>query len=157
LAKHVPVPAQAAIQSDEQAGIEAQEYKDAVAAIKQIDDAEEAAIAAVKQQFSHLRSLQEEIRDSRFDRVQAWAEATRGDRKTIKFPNGREFRWRMASSKKVIVSGTLETIIASLLKRRDWKKFVKVDLKKSSLAAHPNVVEETEGLDLAHGEYASIG
>ncbi|MBX4191038.1 host-nuclease inhibitor Gam family protein [Candidatus Saccharibacteria bacterium] len=152
-----PVSAKPAIQSDAQAGIEAQEHLAAKAAIAQIDDAEEAAITALKQQFAKLREPHVAIRDDRFERVQAWAEATRNGRKTIRFPNGREFRWRTASSAKLIISGTLETIIQSLLKRRDWKKFLKVELKKSSLAAHPTVVEETDGLRLERGEYVSIG
>jgi phage host-nuclease inhibitor protein Gam len=54
------------------------------------------------------------------------------------------------------VCGTLEKIIQSLLKRRDWKKFLKVELKKSSLAAHPKVVESIDGLKLERGEYFTI-
>jgi len=157
LARKVPVPARPAIQSDEEAGIEAQEYKVAVASIKQIDDAEEAAIAALKQQFANLRTPHEAVRDDRFARVQAWAEATRNGRKTIKFPNGRVFRWRTAARARLVVSGTLETIIESLLQRPDWRTFLDVKLKKSNLTAHESVVAETEGLDLDRGEFVSIG
>lgn len=157
MAKSTPVPAKPAIQSDEEAGLEAQEYLNAKAVVEQIEATEKAAIAALKQEFASLRKPHEEVRDDRFARVQAWAEATRGGRKTIKFPNGREFRWRTASSAKLIISDTLDEIVQRLLKRRDWKKFLAVEPKKSALVAHPKVVEETEGLSLERGEYASIG
>lgn len=156
-----PIPAKPAIQSDEQAGIEAQEYKYEVAAIKQIDIAEKAALealaAVLKEQFDLLRKPRVEARDERFARVQAWAEATRNGRQTIKFPNGRQFRWRTEPYPKVIVAGTLVTIIASLIKRPDWKKYLEPKLKKTALAANPQVVDETEGLRLEPGEYPSIG
>jgi phage host-nuclease inhibitor protein Gam len=156
LSKKAPVPAQPAIQSDEEAGCEAQQYLDLKAEVDQLDSEEKDRVAAIKQEYSDRRAPIVAECELKWVRVQTWAESTRGDRKTIRFPNGREARWRTASSAKLIVSGTLELIIQSLLKRRDWKKFLKVELKKSSLAAHPKVVDQTEGLRLERGEYFSI-
>jgi|SRR5579862_3125269 len=157
MARQTPVPAKPAIQSDAQAGQEAQEYVDAKAALKRIELAEKAALDAVGQQFAQLREPFQAICDDRFSRVRAWAEATRNGRATIRFPNGRVFRWRTASKAKLIVSGTLEAIGRSLLQRPDWDKFLDLKLKKSNLTAHPEVVEETEGLDMERGVYVSIG
>src|SRR6476659_6058970 len=129
--KKVPSPAKPAIQSEEQAGQEAQEYVDADAAIKRIDIARKAAIDGVNQQFAQLSEPFQAICDERFPRVQAWAEANRGTSSTIKFPNGREFRWRTAKVK-LIVNGTIEAIGKILLQRPDWDKFLKLELKRTN-------------------------
>jgi phage host-nuclease inhibitor protein Gam len=156
LAKHEPAPAKPAIQSGDECAIEAQEFLELNAQVKQIEVERKAAHEKVDQEYDERLRPVVTQRDEKFARVQAWGEANRHDRKTIKLDNGRELRWRTASSAKLIVSGTLEVIIQSLLKRRDWKKFLKVELKKSSLAAHPKVVDQTEGLRLERGEYFSI-
>jgi len=156
LAKRTPAPSKPAIQSDEECAIEAQEYVELDAEYKLIEAEKKAAHDKVDQDYAERLRPVGERRDEKFERVQAWGEATRDNRKTIKFENGRELRWRTASSAKLIVSGTLETIIQSLLKRRDWKKYLKVELKKSSLASHPKVVEATDGLRLERGEYFTI-
>ncbi|MBX4188523.1 hypothetical protein KW792_00285 [Candidatus Saccharibacteria bacterium] len=155
--KSTPVPAKPAIQSDEQAGQEAQEYVEAKAALDRIDIAKKAAVDAINQQFALLSKPYKVICDERFPRVQAWAEANREGRSTIKFPNGRVFRWRSASKARLIVNGTIEVIGRSLLQRPDWEKFLDLKLKKSNLTSHPEVVEETEGLDMERGVYVSIG
>jgi phage host-nuclease inhibitor protein Gam len=157
LARTAPAPAKPAIQSDEQAGIEAQEYKDAQSMIEAFNKARKASVEAINKQFDELLVPYQETAEDRFARVQAWAEATRAGRKTVKFPNGRVFRWRTSAYPKLIVAGTLEDIVKSLMKRRDWKKFVDFKLKKTVLTANPQVVEETDGLRLERNVYVSIG
>ncbi|HET7528705.1 MAG TPA: host-nuclease inhibitor Gam family protein [Candidatus Saccharimonadales bacterium] len=135
MAKRTPAPAQPAIQSDDEAGREAQEYRELKAQVDQLEADEKAEIAEVRQKYKDRRKPLEEQRDSKFMRVQAWSEATRSGRKTIRFPNGRKAEWRMPSSPRLIVIGELVAIAKMLLRLENYDKYVKIELKKNNIKA----------------------
>jgi phage host-nuclease inhibitor protein Gam len=146
VAGSTPTPAASAIQSDEEAGCEAQEYLDLDAAIRQLAARERKAVARVRQRYADRRKPLEERRDTRLARVHAWAEATRNGRKTIRFPNGRIAKWRLPSQPKLIVSGKIETIVRLLLRLPNWRDYVSIELKKGKVKADLPQLRRIPGL-----------
>lgn len=147
MAKRAPTPAQPAIQSDDEAGREAQGYRELKAQVEQLEADEKTEVAEVRQKYKDRRKPLEEQRDTKFKRVQAWSEATRDGRKSIKFPNGRKAEWRLPSSPRLIIIGEVVAIAKILLKLENYDKYVKIELKKNSIKADfAELVKKVRGL-----------
>jgi len=136
LAKRTPAPAKPAIQSEEECAIEAQEFIELDAQVKQVETEKKAAHDKIDQEYAERMEPLVAKRDEKFNRVQAWAEANRKDRKTIKLPNGRKLEWRPPSSQGLLwVPEKFMTIVRVLLRLENWEKYVSIEFRKNNVKA----------------------
>lgn len=130
------MPAKPVPQTEEEAAYHAQEFVQEDEAVKQLEAEEAQEMAAVQQKFADRKKPHIEARDEHFAQAQAWGEAHRGDRKTIKLLNGRELRWRNPSSSSLLFDeAKLETIVRSLMRLKNWPKYLKIDLRRNNIKA----------------------
>ena len=136
MARSTPVPAKPVPQTEEDAAFHAQEYIKEDETVKQLDAEEAQELADVKQKYADRKKPHAEARDEHFKLAHAWGEANRGVRKTITLPNGRKLEWRMPSSQSLVIAeGKLDTILRSLLRLKNWPKYLKVELRKNEVKA----------------------
>lgn len=136
LAKRTPVPAKPVPQTEEEAAHHAQEHVNENGVVKRLDAEEAQKIADVKQRYADRKKPHIVARDEHEALAQAWGEANRHGRKTIKLSNGRELQWRLPSSPSLLFDeDKLETIEQLFLKLKDWRKYLRVELRKNNIKA----------------------
>jgi phage host-nuclease inhibitor protein Gam len=136
LAKRAPAPAKPAIQSEEECAIEAQEFVELDAQVKRIEAEKKAAHEKIDQEYGERLGPVVAQRDEKFARVQAWGEANRRDRKTIKLLNERKLEWRRASNPSLLwVPEKFMTIVRVLLRLDNWEKYVSIEFRKNNIKA----------------------
>lgn len=136
MAKRAPSPARPAIQTEEECAIEAQEFVELDTQIKKIELEKKDAHDKVDKEFAERLEPLVAKRDEKFDRVQAWAEPNRNNRKTIKLPNDRLLEWRPPSAQSLIwVPEKFMTIVRVLLRLDNWEKYLTIEFRKNNVKA----------------------
>jgi hypothetical protein len=121
-------------QTEEEAAYHAHEYVKEDEAVKLLEAEEAQELADVRQRYADRKKPHADARAEHFELAHAWAEANRGNRKTIKLPNGRELQWRLSSSPSLVFDESkLWGIVKELLKLENWSKYLKIELKKNSV------------------------
>jgi phage host-nuclease inhibitor protein Gam len=130
------VPAKPVPQTEEEAAYHAQEYIKEKLTIEELEAEEAQAVANLRQEYADRRKPHEDARNEHFMLAHAWGEANRDGSKTITLTNGRKLEWRMPSSSSLLYAeDQLESIIRSLLRLKNWRKYLKVELRKNNIKA----------------------
>lgn len=136
MAKRVPAPARPAIQTEDECAREAQEFIELDAQMKQVEAEKKDAHKAVDEEYGERLAPVINLRAEKFARVQAWAEANRHDRKTIKLLNGRKLEWRPPSNPSLLwAPEKFMTIVRVLLRLENREKYLSIEFKKNNVKA----------------------
>lgn len=136
MARRTPVPARPLPQTEDEVAYHAQEYVKEDETVKQLDAEEVQELADVKQKYADRKKPHVEARAEHHALAHIWGEANRRGRKTIKLPNGRRLEWRPPSSPSLLVDEEkLEAIVRALLRRKNWPKYLKIELRKNNVKA----------------------
>lgn len=144
MARSTPVPAKPVPQTEEKAAYHAQKYVAADEAVKKLEAEEAQELAGVKQKYADRKKPHAGARDEHFALAQAWGEANRAGRKTIKLPNGRELQWRLPSSPSLIFDeAKLPVIVKALLRLKNGMKYLKIELRRNEIKADLGELQKT--------------